>query len=112
MAFTLGVTTLPTPKNIVPSTMESSAKVESLTGRTFKGIRNIKKVWTLTWDYLAKADYDAIFAEYALMEVRTFAVTETNWTASYQVIIEISGEAIKPGQYKDFGLTIILTEES
>ena len=111
MATVLGATTLPTPTSFTRRFLETSSLNTSLTGRTYKDIRNRKEVFTLTFERLTKTEIDSILGEYTPEVTKDFSVTEDNLTiAATSVHIRFEPrDYIKGGEFRT-DVTLTLTE--
>ena len=111
MATVLGATTLPNPTRIQREFVETSSANTSLTGRTYKDIRNRKERFTLTFERLTKTEVDSILGEYTPEVTKDFSVTEDNLTiAATSVHIRFeSRDYIKGGEFRS-DVTLVLTE--
>ena len=111
MSTILGSTTLPNPTDFKREFVETSSTNTTLTGRTYKEIRNRKERFTLTFERLTKTEVDSILGEYTPEVAKDFSVTEDNLTiAATSVHIRFeSRDYIKGGEFRS-DVTLIVTE--
>lgn len=112
MSYQLGSITLPYPKKITRSFVETAVENLTLFGKTTKRLTNRKEQYTLEYLNLTQAEINAILAIYELEEVVQFIVSETNLTIGpTDVLIDIRGLEYPPSaeQYRE-NMTLILTE--
>ena len=110
MATVLGATTLPNPTRIQREFVETSSANTSLTGRTYKDIRNRKERFTLTFERLTKTEVDGILSEYNAQTTKDFSITEDNLTivsTPVHIIFE-PRDYIKGGEFRTDVILVLL----
>ena len=110
--YQLGSLTLPAPKSITRSFMETGAENVLIEGKTTKRTDNRKERFVLTFQNLSRTVADSILSIYDLDAVVAFTVTETNLSISAtRVLVDITDrEYVKSGGLYKQNMTVILTE--
>lgn len=112
--YTLGETTLPTPKpgNFQRKIIEMATRFTTLDGTDKKDITNRKEQFILYYEHLTQSEVTNILSEYNDLEVKNFSVSDTNLTInSTPVHVEVTDRQYNTGgnEYRE-DLTLILTE--
>lgn len=112
MAWTLGSTTLPSPKGFKRRFVEKSTYHEMINGTSKKDVSNRKERFEIAFTRLSQATVASILAEHAIMEALSFAVTDGSLSiAATNVHVDISGRDYntKGSEYRE-DIVLILTE--
>jgi glutamyl-tRNA reductase len=112
MSYTLGAITLPKPKKLTRTFIETSVEHLLLFGRTTKRTQNRKEQFTLEYQYLSIAQVNAILSQYELNTPLIFSINENNLTIpETEVLMDMSSRSYpKTGvEYREH-LKIILME--
>ncbi len=112
MSYIIESITIKDPSEYSVTPFETSSTVTSLTGKSTKDVRNVKKVHKLKLENVTPTQANQLVALYELGEPVTFQINETNCTlAETTCILDISDrDHLKGGSYLE-NFDIILTEE-
>lgn len=112
MAWTLGSTTLPSPRGFSRRFAEKSTYHEMINGATKKDTSNRKEQFTLIFTRLSQAIAASILAEYELRQTLMFSASDGDLEiAETEVHVDIAGRDYntKGSEFRE-DIQIILTE--
>jgi len=112
MAFILGSTTLPNPKSVKRSYIETEKTNLTINNKTTRRIVNRKERFEFVFRNLTPAQLNSILSEYELQMPRSLEITETNLPIGpTDVLIDlVSRDYPKTGKQYRINTKIILTE--